>query len=73
MIRPHALALLLILAIVGALYLRQREPELRIDAVNAAADCELANPCLYIDCTPRKGPFGGVDPDAGEKDNRRIV
>lgn len=67
----HCLALLAIVLFALWLFLQPRQQSLRIEATPASCEA-LQNPCEYIDCNAN-GPFGGVDPDAGERDNRRIA
>jgi hypothetical protein len=72
MTRPHVAFLLLILVLALVLFLRPRHQTLIVEAVPASACDEPVNPCLTMDCSGA-GPFGGIDPDAGERDNRRIA
>lgn len=67
----HSLALLAIVLFALWLFLQPRQQQLRIDAT--LASCEPVNPCLTMVCETPKAPFGGVDPDAGERDQRRIA
>lgn len=70
-----AVALLIVVALAVALVgaaLAQAAPQPALPLVTASG-CEPVNPCLTMVCTAPKGPFGGTDPDAGERDNRRIA
>lgn len=71
MTRPHIAFVLFVILLALFLFLRPRHQSLVVEAVPASCEA-LQNPCEYIDCSG-KGPFGGVDPDAGERDQRRIA
>ena len=66
------LFLMAVAALFAVLAVRESAEQPMLPLVSASA-CEPVNPCLTMSCEVRKGPFGGVDPDAGENDNRRIA
>lgn len=72
MTRPHVAFVLFVILLALFLFLRPRHQSLVVEAVPASCDAPV-NPCLTMSCEAPKGPFGGVDPDAGERDQRRIV
>lgn len=68
-----ALIVAIVVATIVILSVKQSADQPMLPLVSAGAGCAPANPCATMNCEVRKGPFGGVDMDAGERDNRRIA
>ena len=66
------LFLLAIAALFAVIAVRESAEQPMLPLVSASA-CEPVDPCPATACEVRKPPFGGIDPDAGESDNRRIA
>lgn len=66
------LFLLAFVALLAVVAVRESAEQPMLPLVTASG-CEPVNPCLTMVCETPKPPFGGVDPDAGENDNRRIA
>lgn len=61
------------IAFLACVAVKEQAPQPRMPVAEAhSPPCPRIDVCRYRECS-QNGPRGGLDPDAGEKDNRRVA